>query len=64
MFAAVSDDARQCGALWDDLQCQLVVGHNSAHAALVASALMSWVNPDADDPASMALEWAGQMDDI
>jgi hypothetical protein len=52
----VADEANQCVVLWDDLQCQLVAGHNSAHAALVNGALMSWANPDADDPMSIDLD--------
>jgi hypothetical protein len=56
----MADQAERCAARWDDLQFELVAGHNCAHAALVTGALMSWANSDADDPVSINLQWADQ----
>jgi hypothetical protein len=49
----------QCDGLWDTLRCQLVHGHQSAHASRVGTTLHSWKgNVSAEFADRLVLDWA------
>jgi hypothetical protein len=53
-----ADAVDRCDSRWSATQCELVNGHQSAHAARQDAALISWVNSVAGDHAGdLVLDW-------
>jgi hypothetical protein len=53
----------QCEECWDTLRCQLIDGHESAHAAQVGDALHSWKpGIPAEFANRLVLDWAHDLD--